>query len=90
MLAFEPMMFLVIIGGLMVSLVSLLNHGGPFAWIFAFVSLFSSLVIINFVLFSRKELLKVFAHKYGLIIAITLGIVLGGTGVISVIKLLKA
>ena len=60
-----------------------------FLWVVVFLCLFSSLVIINFALFSRKELLKIFTHKFGLIIAVTLAVALGLAGVFLALSLLK-
>ena len=61
-----------------------------FLWVVAFLCLFSALVIINFALFSRKELMKIFTHKFGLMIAVSLGIVLGLIGVLLTLSLLKS
>lgn len=60
-----------------------------FLWVVVFLCLFSSLVIINFALFSRKELLKIFTHKFGLMIAVALAVALGLTGVFVTLSLLK-
>lgn len=76
MFSFEPMLLLVLIGAVAAFIIPLREQSGPFALIISFISVTTALGIFYSAWFKREKLLKVFSHRYGLTIAITVACIL--------------